>query len=349
MNILISAYTGMGNMILKTPMIKTIHQLFEGVKIDLVAGNSFGSEAILAGSSYINEVFLLNEDKPSYNKKIAENWQHNYCLVGFDAAPKFLIQLLSSSKVKSIVRHYLPSKNPIQQAKRILHKNTHWVALQAGRHEIDLNFDLLEVVTGKPFERDKTTFVAFNESDSILKKYDVETPYIIIQPGVANGTEVTRAWPPSNYIALIELLLKNYGHQIVLVGDKRDYKDAAKPITEHFEKDDRVINTVGATTIDDLKNLLRFSKITICHDSGIMHLGDALEVPLIALFGPSDFSRVKPLRLSSHYLFSKTKYLNTKYNFKPFNESNLKKGEPKNYPMQGLLVNEVFNKVKSIM
>lgn len=349
MKILISAYTGMGNMILKTPLIKVIHQLYEGATIDLVAGNTFGPETVLAGSNYINDVFLLKENKPSYNKSVTKNWEYDYCLVSFDAAPKFLMDALRISNVNKIVRHYLPEKNPLSQAKRALQKKTIWVALKANRHEVDLNFDLLKAIYTKPFDRNRNTFVAFSESESILKKYEINTPYIVIQPGAASGTDFTKVWPSNNFIALIELLLKNYGHQIILVGDQRDYKDAALPVVEKFENDNRVINTIGATNMDELKNLLYFSNLIICHDSGIMHLGDALEKPLIALFGPSDFSRVKPLRPTSHYLFSKTKYLNVKYNFKPFSEADLKRNEPKNYPMHGLTATEVFNKVKSII
>jgi len=349
MNILVSGYTGMGNMILKTPLIKAIHQLYNDVTIDLVAGNSFGPEAILAGSGNINEVYLLQENNPSYNKNIIKNWQHDCCLVSFDAAPKFLMQLLRESKIKNIARHYLPSTNPVAQVKRTLQKKVTWVPLAAGRHEIDLNLDLLATIYNKPFERNKSTFIAFNENDSILKKYEIIPPYLVMQPGAANGTDATKVWPAGNFISLIELLLKNYGYQVVLVGDEGDYKDAVLPIVKYFENDNRVINTAGATNIDELKNLLYYSKLIICHDSGIMHLGDALKKPLLALFGPSDFSRVKPLRNTSHYLFSKTKYFNVKYNFKPFGVSDLKKNESPNYPMQGLTIEEVFNKVKSII
>jgi len=349
MNILISAYTGMGNMILKTPMIAAIHQLLGNVKVDLVAGNTFGPEAVLAGSNYINKVFLLKEDNPVYNNRIVKNWEYDYCLASFDAVPKFLMQLLRESKVKNIVRHYLPTKNPLRQVKRAIQKNVVWVPLQPSRHEIDLNFDLLETVYGKPFERNNSTFVAFEESKSILKKYEIALPYIVIQPGAASGTDYTKIWPSDNFIALIELLLKNYGHQIILVGDKRDYKDAAEPVVNYFENDNRVVNTVGATNLDELKNLLFYSKLIICHDSGIMHLGDALAKQLIALFGPSDFSRVRPLKSTSYHLFSKTKYLNAKHNFKSFTAANLKKDEPINYAMKGLTVEEVFNKVKSLL
>jgi len=349
MNILISAYTGMGNMVLKTPMIRSIYQLFNEVKVDLVAGSSFGPETVLANSNYINDVFLMQENNPARNKNIIKNWQYDYCFVGFDAAPQFLMQLLRSSNINTIIRHYLPSKNPINKAKRVAQKNTIWVPLQAGRHEIDLNFDLLEAAYGSPFKRKKNTFVAFKEDNSIIKKYEIIPPYFIIQPGAANGIDNTKIWPSTSYIELIELLLKNYGHQIVLVGHKKDYDYAVLPIATHFENDSRVVNTAGATEINELKNLLYYSKLIICHDSGVMHLGDALEKPLIALFGPSDFSRVKPLKPTSHYLFSKTKYLNIKYNFKSFNVSNLKKNEAQNYPMQGLPVEEVFNKVKSLI
>ena len=115
-----------------------------------------------------------------------------------------------------------------------------------------------------------------------------------------------------------------------------------------FEQDERIINTAGRTSIEELKNLLFHAQLIICHDSGVMHIADALQKKLIALFGPSDYSRVKPLRETAHCLFSNTKYLNVKHFFKPFTVKNLRKGEPENYPMSALSVDEVVEMVQKV-
>jgi len=347
MKILISAYTGLGNMVLKTPMIRTLAELYPFAQIDLLAGNSHGTENILNNSKYINQTIILKPEETSQHKAVAAGWQYDYFIITFDAAPPFLTKLARQSKVKMIVRQYHPKEIFLRKWKRGLQKNTIWIPLQKDRHEIDLNLDVVETIYKKPIKRNRATFISFKESTAILDKYEITKPYFIMQPGVANGTEDTRKWPTDYFIELIETLLKNYGHPIVLVGDKGDYP-SIKPILNAFENETKLINTAGRTTLEELKNLLFFSSLIVCHDSGIMHIADALGKKLIALFGPSDFVRVKPLRKNSYYLFSKTKYFNAKNFFKPFSTKHLPKNVPATYPMSALTVGEVLDKINMV-
>jgi len=351
MKILLSAYTGLGNMVMKTPMIRTIKEIYPFAQLDLIAGNSFKAENILQDAQYINQTILLKPEDTHLHKNVVKHWDYDYCIIPFDAAPAYLPKAVRKSPVKKIIRHYHPKENLIKKWKRKAQRKTIWVPLQADRHEIDLNLDLIEAIYLKPLKhpkRNRATFISFTESTSILTKYDIQQPYFIVQPGAAHGTDPTKIWPPNLFIELIQTLLKTYGHQIVIVGEARDYPKSIKPIMEIFEQDERIINTASRTSIDELKNLLYHALLTICHDSGIMHIADALEKKLIALFGPSDYERVKPLRKTSHCLFSKTKYLNVKHFFKSFNVENLAKDEHENYPMSALSVEEVMEAVKKI-
>jgi len=354
MKILLSAYTGLGNMVMKTPMIRTIKEIFPFAQLDLIAGNSFKAEHILQDAQYINETILLKPEDTHLHKNVAKHWNYDYCIIPFDAAPAYLPKAVRKSPVKKIIRHYHPKENQLKKLKRKAQRKTIWVPLQANRHEIDLNLDLIQAIYPKPLKHPKhtktnrATFISFTKSTNILTKYDIHQPYFIVQPGAAHGTDPTKIWPPNLFIEFVHALLKTYGHQIIIVGEARDYPKSIKPIMQVFEKDERVINTAGRTSIDELKNLLYHAQLTICHDSGIMHIADALEKKLIAMFGPSDYERVRPLRKTSHCLFSKTKYLNVKHFFKPFNVQNLAKGESENYPMSALSVEEVMKAVQKI-
>lgn len=348
MKILISAYTGLGNMVMKTPMISALKTLYPFAEIDVIAANSFNTEHILQDAEYINQTILLKPEDTHLHKSVVQQWNYDYSLLPFDAAPAFLTQLVRKSNVKQIIRHYHPKENPFKKIKRKAQRKTIWVPLQANRHEIDLNLDLIEAMYKKPFQRNRETFISFTKNTAILKRYEIQQPYFIIQPGAANGTDPTKVWSPDLFIELMYNLLKNYGHVLVLVGDNGDYAKSIKPIMQVFKHDERVINTAGRTSISELKNLLYHAQQVICHDSGVMHIADALQKKLIALFGPSDYSRVKPLRKTSHCLFSKTKYLNVKHFFKPFTVKNLSKGKNENYPMSGLSVEEVMEAVQKI-
>ena len=69
MKILISSYTGLGNFILKTPMISTIRDEYPSAIIDIITANGLGIEPILKKNSLINDVIVLN-NKASLIQKI---------------------------------------------------------------------------------------------------------------------------------------------------------------------------------------------------------------------------------------------------------------------------------------
>ena len=55
MKIILSAYTGLGNFILKTPLIKSLKEIHPNCQIHILLGNSWGVENVLKKSNFINE------------------------------------------------------------------------------------------------------------------------------------------------------------------------------------------------------------------------------------------------------------------------------------------------------
>jgi heptosyltransferase-2 len=54
------------------------------------------------------------------------------------------------------------------------------------------------------------------------------------------------------------------------------------------------VNLSGKTTVRDLLALLSLSSFLITNDSGPMHIAAALGVPLVAIFGPTDWRTTSP-------------------------------------------------------
>ena len=68
MRVLISAYTGLGNFILKTPMISRLVNLYPDCKIDLLCGVTWGADKVLENSDFINQVHWLPIDSTIVDK-----------------------------------------------------------------------------------------------------------------------------------------------------------------------------------------------------------------------------------------------------------------------------------------
>lgn len=113
--------------------------------------------------------------------------------------------------------------------------------------------------------------------------YEKKKKLIGINPGAAYGS--AKCWPPENFRKLAQELLKKSDAHLVFFGDESTGA-LIKTITRGFPE--RVINLAGITDLRELCCIIKSSSVLITNDSGPMHIGAALQVPLVALFGSTD-------------------------------------------------------------
>ncbi len=356
MKILISAYTGLGNFILKTPMISKIKELWPGAEIDLIAGNSYGTEFVLEGANLIHETHILKVDAPAIEKLSfflsLRKKEYDAVFLPFDAAPGFLMfgtLLMGGIKFAHIKLNL--NQGIKQKLRDLLYffamPGFRFVPLLQGRHEIDLNYDLLEAFYDRPMERTYNTFIATKDNPEVLGRFDIKSgQYIVIQPSAANGGLTAKIWAPGNFEELVLQINQLYPDmKVVFVGDIGDLDSIKKTSLADISG---VVNTMGQTTIADLSTIISNTAVVIAHDSGVMHIANALEVKLIALYGPTDFTRTRPLGENSHILYSKNECLAAHYNGK-ISESNLARKYPDNKCMEKISVDDVMAKISEIL
>jgi heptosyltransferase-2 len=93
-----------------------------------------------------------------------------------------------------------------------------------------------------------------------------------------------KRWGAEKYAELAGRITGPRGYRVVLLGDVSDVEDAA-PIAETLP--DHVTNLVGRTGILQTAAAIERASVFIGNDSGLMHLAEAVGVPVIALFGPT--------------------------------------------------------------
>jgi heptosyltransferase-2 len=115
----------------------------------------------------------------------------------------------------------------------------------------------------------------FNENN-----LDENNRTIAIHPFSANQK---RAWHEDNFIEVANYLQEKYGVRVIVLGGKRDI-----PLSDYFTENINPdpVTVVGKTSLRETMAILSRCSLLLCNDSGIMHLGAALNLPLIALFGP---------------------------------------------------------------
>lgn len=354
MNILIAAYSGLGNLILRIPLFRKIKELYPEARIDIITGDD-----LMGNVSFIAELLdvIDNVHQLSQNASWIEKCRfffrmrkrrYSVIFLPFDSRPHFLLLGSYLACIPSRVMHELFLLKVRQIFKFLLFNHTvRFVPILQGRHEIDLNLDLLEAYLDRPIIREYSTPLGIEVKSEHLKRFEmVPKKYIVLQLGARYGYATPKTWDPENFRILIKQLQERYAEfSIVTVGSKEEYQTLIKQFIEEFPF---LINTAGQTSIEEIISILGHAKLIIAHDSGIMHLANALNMPLIALFGPTDYMRTRPLGFNSHILYSKNEHFGKMYHFKN-SEEHLAKNVPRYACMSGITVEDVLNKVDVLM
>jgi ADP-heptose:LPS heptosyltransferase len=97
-----------------------------------------------------------------------------------------------------------------------------------------------------------------------------------------------KRYPYSYLKTVIKDLKKDFSIVILGQEDERDfYKDILTL--------EGITDLVGKTTIYEVHYLLKqYAKFLLCVDSSILHLGSYLNIPMVAIFGPTDIFRYGP-------------------------------------------------------
>jgi heptosyltransferase-1 len=126
-------------------------------------------------------------------------------------------------------------------------------------------------------------------------------PYVVISPGASRRRRM-KAWSRENFADLIMLLMEHYHLTPVLIGgmDNQEYNE--KIIASVRKKGRNTTPPLRNLTEESLRSLaliIKEAALFVGIDSGFMHIASSLDVPLVALFGPTDPVYVGPQNKNS--------------------------------------------------
>jgi heptosyltransferase-2 len=139
--------------------------------------------------------------------------------------------------------------------------------------------------------------ISLAAKESIIAKLQAasikEKSIYVLCPGAEYG--MTKRWPADHFATLAQQLIANEPDaHVILLGSKGDHT-VAESIRTKAKKDLQTHNWCGKTSLDEAIALIGMSKILVSNDSGLMHVGAALKVPQVAIFGSSDPHHTPPL------------------------------------------------------
>jgi heptosyltransferase-2 len=117
-----------------------------------------------------------------------------------------------------------------------------------------------------------------------------EGPWIGIGAGSAFGS--AKQWIPERFAAVAELARKRFGAKIAVVGSEAE-RPLGETIASSLGAPARVL--CGETTLPELIGVLSQLRLLVTNDSGPMHLASAQGVPVVAIFGSTDWRETAPV------------------------------------------------------
>lgn len=266
--ILVITLSNIGDIVLTTPVVEALHEVFPESKMDILAGAS--GEDIFGANPFIGDVILYNKhgllsEKISLIRRLRAK---RYSLV-VDLR-RTIYPYLIGPKYKTSLFDRSP--------KNIRHKIYEhlWRLTAAG---IKAGSVSMKIHLSKEDRR---------FAESLLRGLRKERPVVAISPGAKSHL---KRWKPERFADVADGLAREFRAQLVMVGDKADMGVVAE-VMEGMKAG--ALNIAGKTTIRQLAAVLGMCDMMITNDSGALHIASAAGIPILAIFGPTDHRKYGP-------------------------------------------------------
>ncbi|MCM8784197.1 MAG: lipopolysaccharide heptosyltransferase II [Candidatus Omnitrophica bacterium] len=271
--ILMISLSNIGDVILTTPVLEHLKENFPQALFDILVGPR-GKE-VLEKDRKISNLFFYNKksslkEKTSLIKKLR---QERYDLV-VDLRHTLIPLLIHPRYKTSLLRN--SNKNSLHM------RDKHLKVIEKLGLTIYPHLKLPRV----HFEKQDQDYVEHLLREACIEKSDI---LIVIAPAARSST---KRWELKNFIEVGRRLRDECKTKIILVGSQDDFL-IAQEIKNNLG--DGVFNFSGKTTIPQLVVLLKMARVLITNDSAVLHCGSAVNIPTIAIFGPTDPIKYGPL------------------------------------------------------
>jgi heptosyltransferase-2 len=284
--ILVMRYRFIGDTVLTVPFLRNLRKAFPKARIDLMVAPY--SSDVLIGNPYVDEFIVydpptIHADSRGEHRTLGSKWRFIAALRRKRYDKVYVLKRSFSSAAIAFLSGAPERIGFDTEGRGVL--LTRRIPYRHDQHEVRNFLDVLRAddvpVTDDHLEAWLTKDEERFADDFLGERARPEGKGIVaIHPFTANQT---RAWHEDRFIALANSLQEQEGVGIVLLGGKRDL-ELARRIEEGIVP--APVMAVGNTTLRQSMALLSKCRLLVCNDSGVMHLGAALGVPLIALFGP---------------------------------------------------------------
>ncbi len=277
MKILIIHTAFIGDIVLSTPLIQKLKDLYPKSEIDYLTLPT--NQSVLYNNPNLNEIILY--DKKGKDKgikgflkvlKILKQKKYDYAVIPHRFIKSILLAKLA--KIPDIVGF------DVATGSSLLDKKVHY---DMKKHEVERLLNLVEYEGEKIPVRIYPAKENFVKIEKMLKNSGYtgkkEQKLILVAPG---SQRPEKMWPIEKYREVIQKLKKNKNYFIGITGSKSE-----KELPLNFEKDKNVIDFRGEISLVEFGALISKADVVVGNDSSPIHIASGFEKPfVIGIFGP---------------------------------------------------------------
>ncbi len=307
-NILIVRTDRIGDVVLTTPSVRAIRKKYPKSRLSILVVPL--TKPLVENNPYLDEIFV---DDRSYAHR---------GLLGFLK----LIRLLRSRQFDCVVVYHTKKRTNALCflagiSRRIGFKNKKLGFLlneflvdtrhEGKQHEAQYCLDVLSRIGINASDLDLDICVVDEtilQAQIILKNLgvDVNKRIIVIHPGASDPSKM---WPINRFAELINQMCTQFECRLVLIGSKQTVQTSSEIVNgvkTQYINEKRVVDLTGQTSLLELSGLLKASFLLISNDSGPVHIGAGVGIPVISIFTRNqpgiNPTRWKPLSANSQVI-----------------------------------------------
>ena len=265
----------LGDVILTTPLIRAIKQVFSQATLDvLVIPQTAGA---LANNSHIDQLILFDKRRQKWPafKDVLRILKARHYDLAISPHSSFTTGLLL--KLSGIPQRVGFKRLPIR------YFLTQQVTMPQADFTIEKYLALLQPFSKQSFSIQTELFPSEADKElakRLMQKLDKGKPTIAIAPG---SVWPTKRWPAKYYTQLTANLKQPFN--LIFIGSKEE-QDLCQQIIDQARAK-RAINLAGELSILQSAAVIANCDLMICNDSGALHLANAMQTDVFAFFGPT--------------------------------------------------------------
>jgi heptosyltransferase-2 len=271
--ILVIRFSSLGDVVLSTAIFPNLRAKWPDAEISVLTRNQYAP--VFDNNPDVDHVWVFSPKEQPFSKLAQEVRDARYdVIIDLHANSRsWILRFMASAPYAVVVE-----KSALARRALVWFKRSAASLKKSVREKI---LDCLKPLDVPVINTDTRLYPG--NARSILETFNIDPDSKLI--GIAPGAKhATKRWVAERFGEAATRLAAIPNTTVVVLGDKTDWAVADR-VTQFVKAPCK--NLAGWTSLPELVAVMSRLTLLLTNDSGLMHIAEALKIPLVAMFGPT--------------------------------------------------------------